>query len=65
METVFQIKDRVYDGVLKLWGTITAINNSTSDSYPITVYFGNGITETYTLDGKRWIYSLPTLSFTF
>lgn len=63
METVFKINDRVYDGILQLWGTITAIN--ISSSYPITVDFGNAMTETYTIDGRRWMYALPTLSFTF
>ena len=65
METIFKVGDRVYDGIMKLWGTVKEIDEIySSTTYPITVLFDNDYYETYTHDGKRFVGQSSVLSFT-
>jgi len=68
-ETVFKVGDRVYC-IVRGWGIVSDISGigvfGDGDDYPITVEFRNDSFEhgTYTLDGRYFLESNPTLSFT-
>ena len=61
-ETIFNVGDRVYNGILKVWGIVREID--LSGTYPICVEFDDGCRETYTIDGKRIVGQIRVLSFT-
>jgi len=67
METVFKVGDRVYC-IIRGWGIVSNISCTGVNGYdyPITVEFQNDWLEhgTYTLDGRYFPESKPTLSFT-
>ena len=67
METVFKVGDRVYC-IVRGWGIVSDIDSTSvfGEDYPITVEFQNDSFEhgTYTLDGRYFLESKPTLSFT-
>ena len=64
-ETVFEVGDKVFC-IIHGWGTVIKINKT--GIFPILVSFINneGYKETssFTLDGRLYTYSSPTLSFT-
>jgi len=66
-ETVFKVGDRVYC-IVRGWGIVSDIDSTSvfGEDYPITVEFQNDSLEhgTYTLDGRYFLESKPTLSFT-
>jgi hypothetical protein len=63
METVFKVGDRVFC-ILHGWGTVRRIFET--GTFPILVFFTNsdGETASFTLDGRYFLESKPTLSFT-
>jgi hypothetical protein len=69
-ETVFKVGDRVYC-LLFGWGTIIIIDDYDDDyvaNFPIDVAFvnsdGDDMVKSYTPDGRYFLDSQPTLSFT-
>jgi hypothetical protein len=58
---IFKIQDRVFDALYG-WGEV--INCDGYGSFPVIVYFDKGNKSWYTLDGRVYLESNPTLSFT-
>jgi hypothetical protein len=58
---IFKVGDRVFDALYG-WGEV--INCDGYGSFPVIVYFDKGNKSWYTLDGRVYLESNPTLSFT-
>ena len=61
MKTIFKVQDKVYCCV---YGHGVIKNIYDSGIYPIEVFFNNENENYYTLDGRLYDYSNPTLSLT-